>query len=63
MPKLMLHNSSARRALAIGVSKLAAAVEPTLGPLGMNAMIYRPIGTPMVTPLIVSGSGSGPAIK
>ncbi len=49
MPKLMIHNSEARRALARGVSQLAAAVEPTLGPKGMNAMIDRPIGTPMVT--------------
>jgi chaperonin GroEL len=45
----MLHNSQARRALARGVGRLAAAVEPTLGPKGMNAMIDRPIGTPMVT--------------
>lgn len=49
MPKLMIHNSEARRALARGVAQLAAAVEPTLGPKGMNAMIDRPIGTPMVT--------------
>ncbi|MDK1389440.1 molecular chaperone GroEL [Sinorhizobium sp. 7-81] len=49
MPKLLIHNSDARRALARGVYQLAAAVEPTLGPKGMNAMIDRPIGTPMVT--------------
>ncbi|CAN7693561.1 molecular chaperone GroEL [Pararhizobium sp. LjRoot238] len=49
MSKLMLHNSEARRALARGVARLAAAVEPTLGPRGMNAMIDRPLGTPMVT--------------
>lgn len=49
MPKIMLHNSDARRALARGVYRLATAVEPTLGPKGMNAMIDRPIGTPMVT--------------
>lgn len=49
MPKVMLHNAQARRALARGVQQLAAAVEPTLGPKGMNAMIDRPIGTPMVT--------------
>lgn len=49
MPKLLLHNSAARRALARGVSRLAAAVEPTLGPKGLNAMIDRPIGTPMIT--------------
>ncbi|MQT14815.1 molecular chaperone GroEL [Segnochrobactrum spirostomi] len=49
MPKLLLHNSAARKALARGVSRLAAAVEPTLGPKGLNAMIDRPIGTPMIT--------------
>jgi chaperonin GroEL len=49
MPKVMLHSSEARRALARGVWQLAAAVEPTLGPKGMNTMIDRPLGTPMVT--------------
>jgi len=49
MAKHMLHAQEARRALARGVARLAAAVEPTLGPKGMNAMIDRPIGTPIVT--------------
>ena len=49
MSKLLLHNSAARRALARGVAQLAAAVEPTLGPKGLNAMIDRPIGTPLIT--------------
>ena len=49
MPKIMIHSTEARQALARGVKRLAAAVEPTLGPKGMNAMIDRPIGTPMVT--------------
>lgn len=49
MPKKMLHNHDARKALARGVARLAAAVEPTLGPKGMNAMIDRPVGTPLVT--------------
>ncbi|MFO1072463.1 MAG: molecular chaperone GroEL [Geminicoccaceae bacterium] len=49
MPKIMLHNAEARRALARGVQRLAAAVEPTLGPKGLNAMIDRPIGTPLIT--------------
>ncbi len=49
MPKLLLHDIEARRALAAGVRKLAAAVEPTLGPKGMNAMIDRPIGTPFIS--------------
>lgn len=49
MPKYMLHDIEARRALARGVDKLAVAVEATLGPKGMNAMIDRPIGTPIVS--------------
>ena len=49
MPKILLHDIEARRALASGVGKLAVAVESTLGPKGMNAMIDRPIGTPIVS--------------
>lgn len=49
MPKVLLHDIEARRALARGVQKLAAAVEPTLGPKGMNAMVDRPLGTPIVS--------------
>ena len=49
MPKLLMHNIAARRALARGVGKLAAALEPTLGPKGTNAMVDRPIGTPIVS--------------
>lgn len=49
MPKIMLHNADARHALARGVQRLSAAVEPTLGPKGLNAMIDRPVGTPLIT--------------
>jgi chaperonin GroEL len=49
MPKHLLHGTEARQALARGVKRLAAAVEPTLGPKGMNAMVDRPIGTPLIT--------------
>ena len=49
MPKLMIHGNDARRALAHGVQRLSAAVESTLGPMGMNAMIDRPIGTPLIS--------------
>lgn len=49
MPKLLLHANQARQSLANGVKRLAAAVEPTLGPKGMNAMIDRPVGTPLIT--------------
>lgn len=49
MAKLMVHGKIARKCLARGVSRLAAAVEPTLGPKGLNAMVDRPVGTPLVT--------------
>lgn len=49
MPNMLLHSNDARRALARGVARLAAAVEPTLGPKGLNAMIDRPVGTPLIT--------------
>ena len=49
MPKIMIHGNDARRALANGVQRLSAAVESTLGPMGMNAMIDRPIGTPLIS--------------
>lgn len=49
MPKLLLHGNDARKTLATGVQKLAEAIEPTLGPKGMNTIIDRPIGTPVVT--------------
>jgi chaperonin GroEL len=49
MPKLLIHGNAARQALANGVEKLSAAVEATLGPMGMNAMIDRPLGTPMIS--------------
>ncbi|CAO3450894.1 chaperonin GroEL [Azospirillum largimobile] len=49
MPKMMLHRAEARAALARGVGKLALAVRGTLGPKGTNAIIDRPIGTPMIS--------------
>ena len=49
MPNIMLHDEAARQALGRGVSKLARAVRGTLGPRGMNAIIDRPIGTPIVS--------------
>ncbi len=45
----MLHDEEAREALARGVGKLARAIRGTLGPRGMNAVIDRPIGTPLVS--------------
>ena len=49
MPKIMLHDEAARAALRRGVAKLAKAVRGTLGPKGMNAIMDRPIGTPIVS--------------
>jgi chaperonin GroEL len=49
MPKMMLHDDAARKALGRGVAQLAKAVRGTLGPRGMNAIIDRPIGTPMIS--------------
>ena len=49
MAKKLLHDAEARRALARGVEQLTKAVESTLGPKGMNAMIDLPIGTPIVS--------------
>lgn len=49
MPKIMLHDDAARQALGRGVASLARAVRGTLGPKGMNAIIDRPIGTPVVS--------------
>ncbi len=49
MAKHMVHGKTARKCLARGVARLAAAVEPTLGPKGLNAMVDRPVGTPLVT--------------
>ena len=49
MPKIMLHDEAARAALGRGVAKLAKAVRGTLGPKGMNAIMDRPLGTPIVS--------------
>jgi chaperonin GroEL len=46
---MMLHDEAARAALGRGVAQLAKAVRGTLGPRGMNAIIDRPIGTPMIS--------------
>ncbi len=49
MPNIMLHDDEARQALGRGVAKLAKAVRGTLGPRGMNVIIDRPIGTPIIS--------------
>ena len=49
MANLMLHDDDARQALGRGVAKMARAVRGTLGPRGMNVIIDRPIGSPMIS--------------
>ena len=49
MAKVILHDAPARRSLADGVKQIARTVEGTLGPKGMNAIIDRPIGSPIVS--------------
>jgi chaperonin GroEL len=49
MSRIMLHDDEARQALGRGVAKLARAVRGTLGPRGMNVIIDRPIGTPIIS--------------
>ncbi|HEX3445954.1 MAG TPA: chaperonin GroEL [Chthoniobacterales bacterium] len=49
MPKIIRYGEQARITLAKGVEKLAKAVETTLGPRGGNAVIDRPIGTPLIS--------------
>jgi chaperonin GroEL len=49
MPKMLLYGEEARMTLARGVEKLARAIEATLGPRGGNAVIDRPLGTPLVS--------------
>jgi chaperonin GroEL len=49
MPKMLLYGEEARTTLARGVEKLTRAIEATLGPRGGNAVIDRPLGTPLVS--------------
>jgi chaperonin GroEL len=49
MAKRLLYGEEARATLARGVEKLARAIEATLGPRGGNAVIDRPLGTPLVS--------------
>ena len=49
MANILLHDDEARQALGRGVAKLARAVRGTLGPRGMNVIIDRPIGSPIIS--------------
>src|SRR5439155_25699486 len=49
MPKIILFDEDARRALERGVDKLADTVKVTLGPRGRNVVIDKKFGVPTIT--------------
>jgi len=49
MPKLIVYEEEARRALERGVDKLANAVKVTLGPKGRNVVLEKKFGAPLIT--------------
>jgi chaperonin GroEL len=49
MPKILLYEEEARRAMERGVNKLAEAVKITLGPKGRNVVIEKKFGSPTIT--------------
>ena len=50
MPKMLVHgDDAASQTLGCGVAKLARAIRGTLGPRGMNTIIDRPSGSPIIS--------------
>src|SRR5882724_11685257 len=49
MPKILLFDEDARRALERGVNALANTVKVTLGPRGRNVVIDKKFGAPTIT--------------
>ena len=49
MPKNLIFNESARKALLNGVDEVADAVRVTLGPKGRNVGLGRKFGAPVIT--------------
>ncbi len=49
MPKILLFDEAARRALEAGVNALADAVKVTIGPRGRNVVIDKAYGAPTIT--------------
>ncbi|KGR80052.1 chaperonin GroEL [Ureibacillus manganicus] len=49
MAKEIYFNEEARRAMLVGVNKLADTVKVTLGPKGRNVVIERKVGGPLIT--------------
>ena len=49
MAKILKSNDDARKALEIGIDKLADTVKVTLGPKGRNVVLERKYGAPLIT--------------
>ncbi len=49
MPKMLLYDEEARRALERGVNRLADVVKITLGPKGRNVVLEKKFGSPTIT--------------
>jgi len=49
MPKQIIYDEEARKALKRGVDKLANAVKVTLGPKGRNVVLEKSYGSPVIT--------------
>ena len=49
MAKEIKYSEDARKALEIGVNKLADTVKVTLGPKGRNVILDKKFGTPLIT--------------
>ena len=49
MAKIIKFNEDARRAMQVGVDKLADAVKVTLGPKGRNVILEKSFGSPLIT--------------
>ena len=49
MAKMIQFGEEARRAMQVGVDKLADTVKVTLGPKGRNVVLDKSIGAPLIT--------------
>ena len=49
MPKQMMFRQDARQEILEGLSKLAATVKVTLGPVGRNVILQKSFGAPRIT--------------
>ena len=49
MAKMIKFSEDARRAMQVGVDKLADTVKVTLGPKGRNVVLDKKFGAPLIT--------------